>query len=159
MKQPKRSRPPLKVPEETAVRTGVTEEDGVVLLLWRVETPRFDAASGKTDAAPFYETLSRRCEAFLAGRLSEALREEYRAADPARRRFAFRCAIYAHAVSVTPEGDGFSVARTVTLKRAGRVLFSRVFCERWNARDGKLLPAPAAEEKPRKTREKKREKG
>ena len=159
MKQPKRSRPPLEIPEKTAVKTGATEEDGVVLLLWRVEIPLFDAASGKSDAASFYGKIARRCEEYLTGRLSRLLREEYLASDPARRRFAFRRAIYAHTVTVAPNGDGFSVSRTVSLKRAGRILFSRDFREEWDARDGKPISRRVTREKRRKRREKKREKG
>ena len=159
MKQPKRSRSPLEIPEKTAVKTGATEEDGVVLLLWRVEIPLFDAASGKSDAASFYGKIARRCEEYLTGRLSRLLREEYLASDPARRRFAFRRAIYSHTAVIKPDGEGFAVERTVVLKRAGRILFSRDFREEWDARDGKPLPAPDDGEKRRKRREKKREKG
>ena len=158
MKRTKRSRS-LAIPEKTDVRTGSAEEDGVVLLLWRVETPFFDAASGKTGAASFYGKIARKSEEYLTGRLAERLRAEYLASDPARRRFAFRSAIYAQTVSVKPDGDEFAIERTVTLKRAGRVLFSRVYTELWDARDGKPLPARSDGEKRRKTREKKRDKG
>lgn len=159
MKQPKRSRSPLPIPEKTNVRRGSAEEDGVVLLLWRVEIPLFDAAGGNSDARSFYEKIARKCEEYLTGRLSERLRADYLASDPARRRYAFRCAIYSHTAAIKPDGEGFAVERTVVLKRAGRVLFSRVYVERWDARDGKPLPAPDDGEKRRKSREKKREKG
>ncbi len=159
MKQTKRSRSPLAIPEKTDVRTGTAEEDGVVLLLYRVETPLFDAASCRSDAASFYEKVAEKCEKYLTGRLADLLREEYRASDPARRRFGFRCAVYAHAVGIKPDGDAFTIERTVTLKRAGRLLFSRVFYEKWGARDGKPIPLPDEKEKRRNFREKKREKG
>ena len=158
MKRTKRSRS-LTIPEKTDVRTGTAEEDGVVLLLWRVETPFFDAAFGKTGAASFYEKIKRKCEEYLTGRLADLLRAEYLASDPARRRFRFRCAIYAQTVKIKPEGNAFAIERTVVLKRAGRVLFSRVYAERWDARDGKPLSAQSNGEKRRKAREKKREKG
>lgn len=158
MKRTKRSRS-LTIPEKTDFRTGTAEEDGVVLLLWRVETPFFDAAFGKTGAASFYEKIKRKCEEYLTGRLADLLRAEYLASDPVRRRFRFRCAIYAQTVKIKPEGDAFAIERTVVLKRAGRVLFSRVYVERWDARDGKPLSAESHGEKRRKTREKKREKG
>ena len=140
MKKNKRGiRVPLPLPDGTLFRHGKTEEEGVILLLWRVEIPAFDAAFGKTDAASFYETLAARAESFLAGRFSDQLREEYRRADPVRRRFTFRPAIYRHAVTGVFSDGAVSIERAVTLKRAGRVLFARDFCEKWDPADGSFL--------------------
>ena len=141
MKRTKRSRS-LAIPEKTDVRTGSAEEDGVVLLLWWVETPFFDAAFGKTGAASFYGKIARKSEEYLTGRLAERLRAEYLASDPARRRFAFRPAVYSHAARCAMVGGALTVERTVSFTRAGRVLFSRVFSERWDPADGSFLPSP-----------------
>lgn len=143
-KRKQQGRAPLPLPAGTTVRTGKAEEEGVILLLFRIETPAFDAAPGTSGAASFYEKLADRIERFLSGALSENLRAAFLAADPARRRFTFRPAIYSHTVSATLTGDVLSVERTVTLKRAGRLLFSRVFSERWNLADGSFLPSPDA---------------
>ena len=143
-KRKQQGRAPLPLPAGTTVRTGKAEEEGVILLLFRIETPAFDAAPGTSGAASFYEKLADRIERFLSGALSENLRAAFLAADPARRRFTFRPAIYSHTVSATLTGDALSVERTVTLKRAGRLLFSRVFSERWDPADGSFLPPPDA---------------
>ena len=143
-KRKQQGRAPLPLPAGTTVRTGKAEEEGVILLLFRIETPAFDAAPGSSGAASFYEKLADRIERFLSGALSENLRAAFLAADPARRRFTFRPAIYSHTVSATLTGDALSVERTVTLKRAGRLLFSRVFSERWDPADGSFLPSPDA---------------
>lgn len=143
-KRKQQGRAPLPLPAGTTVRTGKAEEEGVILLLFRIETPVFDAAPGTSGAASFYEKLADRIERFLSGALSENLRAAFLAADPARRRFTFRPAIYSHTVSATLTGDALSVERTVTLKRAGRLLFSRVFSERWDPADGSFLPPPDA---------------
>lgn len=141
-KRKQQGRAPLPLPAGTTVRTGKAEEEGVILLLFRIETPAFDAAPGTSGAASFYEKLADRIECFLSGALSDNLRAAFLAADPARRRFTFRPAIYSHTVSATLTGDALSVERTVTLKRAGRLLFSRVFSERWDPADGSFLPPP-----------------
>ena len=143
-KRKQQGRAPLPLPAGTTVRTGKAEEEGVILLLFRIETPAFDAGPGTSGAASFYEKLADRIERFLSGALSENLRAAFLAADPARRRFTFRPAIYSHTVSATLTGDALSVERTVTLKRAGRLLFSRVFSERWDPADGSFLPPPDA---------------
>lgn len=143
-KRKQQGRAPLPLPAGTTVRTGKAEEEGVILLLFRIETPAFDAAPGTSGAASFYEKLADRIERFLSGALSENLRAAFLAADPARRRFTFRPAIYSHTVSATLTGDALSVERTVTLKRAGQLLFSRVFSERWDPADGSFLPPPDA---------------
>ena len=162
MKQTERKRPLPAFPD-TAVRSGTESEEGVPLLHWRVEIPAFDAAGGKTEAAAFYGTVARRCEDYLTGRFADLLRKEYRAADPARRRFVFRPALYVHTIRITSGDAILSVERTVTLKRAGRLLFTRDFCERWDETDGTPIPPPektGETRRPRrKTREKKREKG
>ena len=160
----KKNPPALPLPETTVVRTGRECEEGVPLLLFRVETPAFDAASGKTDAASFYSELARRAEAYLTGEFSARLRAEYRTADPARRRFAFRPAVYAHAVRRMTGGEILTVEREVSLFRAGRLLFSRVYTEAWDPADGSFLPPPAVgvPEKRRgspKNKEKKRKRG
>ena len=141
MKQ-KQRKTPLPLPEKTVVQTGRETEDGVTLLLWRVEIPAFDAAFDHTDAASFYAELARRVTDCLCGRIADLLRAEYRRSDPARRRFTFRPAVYSHAVGCDRDGDVLSVGRTVALSRAGRVLFSRAFCERWDQSDGSFLPSP-----------------
>ena len=143
-KRKQQGRAPLPLPAGTTVRTGKAEEEGVILLLFRIEIPAFDAAPGTSGAASFYEKLADRIERFLSGALSDNLRAAFLAADPARRRFTFRPAIYSHTVSATLTGDALSVERTVTLKRAGRLLFSRVFSERWDPADGSFLPPPDA---------------
>lgn len=143
-KRKQQGRAPLPLPAGTTVRTGKAEEEGVILLLFRIETPAFDAAPGTSGAASFYEKLADRIERFLSGALSEKLRAAFLSADPARRRFSFRPAIYSHTASATLTGDALSVERTVTLKRAGRLLFSRVFSERWDPADGSFLPPPDA---------------
>lgn len=143
-KRKQQGRAPLPLPAGTTVRTGKAEEEGVILLLFRIETPAFDAAPGTSGAASFYEKLAGRIERFLSGALSDNLRAAFLAADPSRRRFTFRPAIYSHTVSATLTGDALSVERTVTLKRAGRLLFSRVFSERWDPADGSFLPPPDA---------------
>ena len=162
LKKTERKRP-LPLSPTALVRDGAETEDGVPLLLWRAEFPAFDAANGKTEAAAFYEKAARKCEEYLTGRFADLLREEYRAADPARRRFSFRPALYAHTVRIASDGAILSVERTVTLKRAGRVLFTRDFCERWDETDGSPIAMPDGGGKTRrprrKTREKKREKG
>ena len=144
------------------MKTGREDEDGVPLLLWRVEIPALDAAFGKTDAAFFYTELARRAEAYLCGEFAGILRAEYRCADPARRRFTFRYAVYAHAVRCALRDGALTVERTVTLTRAGRVLFRREYREAWDPSDGSLLPshdgrtAPGTPpEKPRKKSRKK----
>lgn len=141
-KTTRQKRRALPLPDRTLVRAGRETEEGVPLLLWRVEIPALDAASGKTDAASFYTELAARTEAYLTGRFSALLREKYRAADPVRRRFTFRPAVYSHAVRRMTENGVLSIEREVTLSRAGRVLFSRVFCERWEPADGSFLPSP-----------------
>lgn len=138
----KKNPPALPLPETTLVCAGRECEEGVPLLLYRVETPAFDAAYGKTDAASFYSELARRAEAYLTGAFSDRLRAEYRASDPARRRFTFRPAIYSHTVRRTTGGDALTVTREVSLSRAGQVLFSRVYTETWDPADGSLLPTP-----------------
>ena len=141
MKEKKR-KTPLPLPDKTVVRCGRETEDGVPVLLLRVEIPAFDAAFGKTDAASFYAELARRVADCLSGRIADLLRAEYRRSDPARRRFTFRPAVYSHTVRCFREDGVLSVERTVVLSRAGRTLFSRVFCERWNPADGSYLPTP-----------------
>ena len=143
-KRKQQGRAPLPLPAGTTVRTGKAEEEGVILLLFRIEIPAVDAAPGRSGAASFYEKLADRIERFLSGALSDNLRAAFLAADPARRRFTFRPAIYSHTVSATLTGDALSVERTITLKRAGRLLFSRVFSERWDPADGSFLPPPDA---------------
>ena len=143
-KRKQQGRAPLPLPAGTTVRTGKAEEEGVILLLFRIEIPAFDAAPGRSGAASFYEKLADRIERFLSGALSDSLRAAFLAADPARRRFTFRPAIYVHAVTARAEAGVLSVERTVTLKRAGRLLFSRVFTERWALPDGSFLPSPDA---------------
>ena len=140
MRQNKR-RTPLPLPDKTLVKTGREDEDGVPLLLWRVEIPALDAAFGKTDAASFYGELARRAEAYLSGEFAGILRAEYNASDPARRRFTFRCAVYSHAVRCELRDGALNVERTVTLSRAGRVLFSRACREAWDPADGSLIPS------------------
>ena len=138
----KDSRAPLPLPADVAVDSGRETEDGVPLLLWRVEIPAFDAAFDGTDAASFYTELARRVKARLRGQIAEQLRAAYRASDPARRRFAFRPAVYSHAARCSVVGGALTVERTVSFTRAGRVLFSRVFSERWDPADGSFLPSP-----------------
>lgn len=133
-----RRQTPLPLPE-TVNRSGREDEGGVPLLLWRVETPALDAAFGKTDAASFYARVAEKCEAWLCGSFAERLREEYRASDPARRRFTWRPAIYSHLTRIAANDGGFAVERTVTLLRAGRTLCCRTFRESWSAFDGTLL--------------------
>ena len=141
MKRNKR-RTPLPLPEKTVVQTGRETEDGVPLLIWRVEIPALDAAFRDTDAAFFYAELARRVTDCLCGRIADLLRAEYRRSDPARRRFTFRPAVYSHAVACDGDGCALSVGRTVAFTRAGRVLFSRAFCERWDRSAGSFLPSP-----------------
>ena len=160
----RRARAPLPLPDGTTVRRGREEEEGVPVLLWRVETPAVDAAYGKTDAASFYAETARRTGAYCAGRLSFLLREEYRRADPAHRRFTFRPALYEHTVKTVAEDGEITFLCTVRLSRAGRVLFFRVFSESWDRADGTLIRASESDaEEPkgesRKNEEKKREKG
>ena len=153
----------IRLSPTTLHRSGAETEEGVPLLLWRIEFPAFDEADEKTGAVAFYGKAAEKCEAYLTGRFTDRLREEYRAADPARRRFVFRPAVYAHTVRFTPGDEVLSVERTVTLKRAGRLLYTRDFCERWDQTDGSPIAPPAktgkARRSRRKTREKKREKG
>ncbi|MBO4284230.1 MAG: hypothetical protein J5958_06380 [Clostridia bacterium] len=138
----KKSRAPLPLPSDIAVETGRETEDGVSLLFWRVEFPALNAAFARTDAASFYAELARRATGCLSGQIADLLRAQYRASDPARRRFTFRPAVYAHTVRFSRENDALAVERTVAFSRAGRVLFSRVFCERWDPFDGSFLPSP-----------------
>ena len=159
----KKSLPALPLPDGTLVRAGRECEEGVPILLFRVETPAFDAASGKTDAASFYSELARRTEAYLSGEFADLLRSEYQASDPARRRFTFRPAVYSHAVRRIASGDALTVEREVSLTRAGRVLFSRVFSEAWDPADGSFSPArgngvPEKRRRSPKNKEKKAEK-
>lgn len=163
-KRNRQDRAPLPLPAETVARVGKAEEEGVILLLFRIEIPAFDAAPGAIGAASFYERIAERAERFLAGRFSEDLRAAFLASDPARRRFTFRPAIYSHTAAARAEAGVLTVERTVTLKRAGRLLFSRVFSERWNLADGSFLPSPDAPAPKKrvpgeKGRKKKREKG
>ena len=137
----KKHRTPLPLPEKTQVATGREDEDGVPLLFWRVEIPALDAAFGKTDAASFYTELARRAEAYLTGEFAEGLRAEYRAADPARRRFSFRGAVYSHTVRCELQNGALTVERNVTLTRVGRVLFRRTCREAWDPADGSPLPS------------------
>lgn len=141
-KRKKQGRAPLSLPAGTTVRVGKAEEEGVILLLFRIEMPAFDAAPEATAAASFYERIAERAERFLSGALSENLRASFLAADPARRRFTFRPAIYSHTSTARAEAGVLAVERAVTLKRAGRLLFSRVFSERWDLSDGSFLPSP-----------------
>jgi len=154
---------PLLLPEKTLVRTGREEEEGVPLLLWRVEIPAFDAASDESDAASFYTEIARRAESFLCGRLTGILRSAYRDADPARRRFTFRPAVYSHTVREISRGNRLLVEREIRLLRAGRTLFARVYRESWDPADGTLLPtvrddAENRTEKPEKAGKKKQKK-
>ena len=141
MKKIKRKRPLPRSPE-TVVRGGTESEEGVPLLEWRVEIPFFGAASPGSEAASFYETVARRCEGYLTGRMTDLLRKEYLASDVSRRRFSFRPAVYVHSARVASDNDVLTVTRTVLLKRAGRVLFSRTFRERWDETDGTPIPSP-----------------
>ena len=147
MKKKEPTRRPL--PAGTEVRRGIETEDGVALLDWRVEIPAFDAAPNPSAAASYYSELLSRTAAFLSTRLTADLREAYRRADPARRRFVFRRAVYRHTVRTALSPDRFSVERTVELTRAGRVLFSSRFREDWSPDGTELLPGTNAPEKKR----------
>ena len=143
-KRKQRDHATLPIPAGTTARVGKAEEEGVILLLFRIEIPAFDAAPGTSGAASFYERIAARTERFLLGPLSDDLRAAFLASDPARRRFTFRPAIYSHTVTARTEAGALTVERAVTLKRAGRLLFSRVFSERWDPADGSFLPSPDA---------------
>ena len=144
----------LPLPDKTQIRSGRESEEGVLLLLWRLEFPALDAASEKTDAASFYSALAKRTEKYLTGGFADLLRAAYLSLDPARRRFTFRCAVYRHDVKIARDGEKTAVVRTLTLTQAGRVLLSRVFRETWSGKDGSLLCASEEGEKPNSRPEK-----
>ena len=135
MKKEKRSRRHPPHPDGTTFREGTVTEDGVVLLSWRVEVPAFDAVPGKTGAASFYHDLAGKVEEYLTGDLAAALRVAYAEADPTRRRFTFRRLIYRHEITELYIETTLTVVRTVSVVRAGKVLFSRCWREVWDPSD------------------------
>ena len=118
----------------------VLAEDGVMLAEAQIVLPvaaGVDRASRAVNR--FYERIGKALDGIVKNVLLPQSRALYERSDDPRKRFTHRPFRLICECRITEEIDGIAVARTVTVRHRGRVIFERRDCEKISA-SGLVLP-------------------
>lgn len=151
----KNKKAPEQMPASARVEDGflklceVFTYEGATVLSWEAVFPVPQIADGMSEAekrartriADFYRAIAARYVGYVGTHLHDEACRAYEADTGRRKRYSFPRFRLLHKSVVTRDGDGyFSVRRTVTLLRGGRVLRQREMAEVFSLTNGALLP-------------------
>ncbi len=116
---------------EYTVKRGIERMEGVEILRWRIELPRWE---GLEEISGFYGELEEKTVSFCQGELKKRAKEAYAACEDPKKRFHFSPMVYRLTGKETArERNLLSVSLEITLQAGdellGREILGQIFSE------------------------------